>query len=46
MLFEENPWLLVPIIILVVETWNLAKAAVRRWLAARRGSGISERVDP
>jgi hypothetical protein len=25
MSFEQNPWLLVPIIILVVESWNAAK---------------------
>lgn len=38
MLFEEQPWLLVPVIILTVEAWNLAKAFVARRLAARRPS--------
>ncbi len=44
MLFEENPWLLVPIIIVVFEAWTVVKAAVRRSLAARRGDA-AERFD-
>ena len=36
MLFEEQPWLLVPLIILTVEAWNGAKAFVGRRLADRR----------
>jgi hypothetical protein len=27
--FEENPWLLIPLIIVVVEAWNGLKALVR-----------------
>jgi hypothetical protein len=35
--FEENPWLLIPIIILTVECWNAAKAVVReRWQRRER----------
>lgn len=33
MLFEEQPWLLVPLIIATVEVWNLVKAYGRRWLS-------------
>lgn len=42
MLFEEHPWLLVPIIILVVEAWNAAKAVVRDSYRNRR----NRRNDP
>jgi ABC-type dipeptide/oligopeptide/nickel transport system permease subunit len=35
-LFEEYPWLLVPIIVVTVEAWNLTKAAVRQQLKRRR----------
>ena len=38
-LFEQQPWLLVPIIIVTVEAWFALKAAagdmIRRWAAAR-----------
>ena len=37
MLFEENPWLLVPLIIAVVEVWNLIKLAIRRWVLRQPG---------
>ena len=36
MSFEEHPWLLVPIIILVVEAWNAAKTVVRDAYRNRR----------
>lgn len=36
MFFEEQPWLLIPVIILTVEAWTLAKAFVGRRLADRR----------
>lgn len=36
MFFEEQPWLLVPIIIVVVEAWNLVKQAVRRRISVSR----------
>lgn len=36
MLFEEQPWLLVPLIILTVEAWNQAKAFVARRIGDRR----------
>jgi hypothetical protein len=35
-LFEEQPWLLVPIIIATVEAWNATKHAVARRLRERR----------
>jgi hypothetical protein len=38
MFFEENPWLLIPIIILTVEAWNITKAAVRAAITSRRSS--------
>jgi hypothetical protein len=27
--FEENPWLLIPLVIVIVEVWSAAKRAVR-----------------
>jgi hypothetical protein len=36
--FEEQPWLLIPLIIVVVEAWSLVKAQVRRRVEARRES--------
>jgi len=38
MFFEEHPWLLVPIIILTVEAWSIAKVAIRALIASRRTS--------
>jgi len=35
-LFEENPWLLIPIIILTVEGWNALKIVVREALRRRQ----------
>jgi len=35
-LFEENPWLLIPIIILTVEGWNALKVVVRDVLRRRQ----------
>ncbi len=35
-LFEEQPWLLVPIIIATVEAWNATKRAVVRRLERQR----------
>jgi hypothetical protein len=35
-LFEEQPWLLVPIIIVTIEAWNATKLAVLRARARRR----------
>ena len=35
-LFEENPWLLVPIVILTVEVWQALKAVVREMLRRRQ----------
>ena len=34
-LFEQNPWLLVPIIIITVESWNVLKAVLKRILDRR-----------
>lgn len=34
-LFESNPWLLVPIIIVTVEGWNACKSLVRCYLQRR-----------
>jgi hypothetical protein len=36
MLFEEQPWLLIPLVIVTVEAWNAAKAAIRSAVASRR----------
>ena len=44
MIFEEQPWLLVPIIIVVVEAWNGAKWWARRWWESRRGEPAGERT--
>jgi len=38
MFFEDHPWLLIPIIIVTVETWNMAKVAARSVIASRRSS--------
>jgi hypothetical protein len=35
-LFEENPWLLVPIVIVTVEAWNVTKAAIAKEVRRRR----------
>jgi hypothetical protein len=29
-MFEEHPWLLIPIVIAIVEAWTLTKGVVRR----------------
>jgi hypothetical protein len=34
--FEQYPWLLVPLIIVTVEFWNLAKVAIKRVIAKRQ----------
>jgi hypothetical protein len=34
--FEENPWILIPVVIVIVEAWNAGKAAFRAML--RRSS--------
>jgi hypothetical protein len=36
-LFEQYPWLLVPIIILTVEAWQALKSVVRAWVRHQRG---------
>jgi hypothetical protein len=41
--FEENPWLLIPIIILTVESWNAVKAVVREKWRRRESSNICAR---
>src|SRR5665647_486347 len=33
--FEENPWLLVPLVVIIVEAWNAAKAVVRSMMKSR-----------
>jgi len=38
MFFEDHPWLLIPIIIATVETWNMAKVTARSVIASRRRS--------
>ena len=38
-LFEQNPWLLIPIIVATVEGWGALKAFAKE-LLHRRGSGI------
>jgi hypothetical protein len=40
--FEEYPWLLIPIVIVIVEAWAAAKAAVR--LTLRRQA--ADRIRP
>ena len=35
-LFEEHPWLLIPIIILTVEGWTVVKVAVKERLRRRQ----------
>ena len=36
-LFEQHPWLLVPIIVLTVEAWSALKRFVREQSDRRRG---------
>jgi len=36
MFFEEQPWMLVVLIIVVVEAWSYAKSIVKNWLADRQ----------
>jgi hypothetical protein len=36
-LFEQYPWLLVPIIIATVEGWAIVKASVREMIRRRNG---------
>jgi hypothetical protein len=31
--FEQYPWLLVPLIVVTVESWNLAKNMIKRAIA-------------
>ena len=38
--FEEYPWLLIPIIIVTVEVWNVVKGAVRKIRNEERERGI------
>jgi hypothetical protein len=38
MLFEDHPWLLIPIIILTVEAWSVTKVAVRAAFTSGRSS--------
>lgn len=35
-LFEEQPWLLVPIIIVTVEAWNATKGVIGKEVRRRR----------
>jgi hypothetical protein len=34
-LFEEQPWLLIPLVILIVEAWNVTKTVARQWWRRR-----------
>ncbi|MEO7131291.1 MAG: hypothetical protein ABIZ07_07955 [Dermatophilaceae bacterium] len=34
--FEEYPWLLIPIVIVIVEAWNAVKAVVAKRLSAEK----------
>jgi hypothetical protein len=36
--FEQYPWLLIPIIIVTVEAWNLLKAWIRRRFLEKRAA--------
>jgi len=38
--FEEYPWLLVPLVIVIVEVWNGLKALIAR---SRRGPATEQR---
>jgi len=33
--FEQNPWLLVPLVVVIVEAWNAAKAVARSVMKTR-----------
>lgn len=37
-LFEQYPWLLVPIIIATTEAWTLVKALIAQYLRERRAA--------
>lgn len=39
-LFEQNPWLLIPIVIVTVESWNACKALVRQFVRRREEQRI------
>lgn len=44
-LFEQNPWLLIPFVVAIVETWAALKSVVKRWIGHGRTEflGISRR---
>ncbi len=44
-LFEEYPWLLIPIIIITVEAWNVVKGFAKQALHQRTLGREVERVD-
>ena len=43
MTFEQNPLILIVVIVLTVEGWNLAKLVTRSLLERRRGTAIERR---
>lgn len=44
-LFEEYPWLLIPIVIITVEAWNVVKSFVKQALRQRTLGHEVERID-
>ncbi len=44
-LFEEYPWLLIPIVIITVEAWNVVKGFVKQALRQRVLGQEVERID-
>jgi len=39
--FEENPWILIPVVIVIVEAWNASKAAFRAMMKRRSPDSIN-----
>ena len=41
-LFESNPWLLIPIIIVTVEGWFALKTLISSWRHSRNNIGLKQ----
>jgi hypothetical protein len=45
--FEEQPWLLIPIVVLIVEAWNATKrVALQYWQRRGEDRSSGDRLEP
>lgn len=45
-MFEEQPWLLIPIVVVIVEAWNATKRVVRVYWQRREERRSGQPLEP